>query len=194
MSSRRGAVFKPGGGRAGPPELQSRRRGSFFASKDPALSSWAGEALYCPNSRSTCTEPRWYHRSREDYEPWTVPTPSQGETPSVRQNRPASPAQQVAAPPQADVQKGTRRPCPRRVARRRAGRAASPRVYWLQPCRVGPTRPAIGCGIDYLHMGRGNWTRLGPDLGVRVATSATEVDPRAGDGPVPGSQVKLEGS
>lgn len=112
---------------------------------------------------------------------------------TVRLGRPESPAQQVAAPPQADVQKGTRRPRPQRAARRWAERTASPHVQWLQPCRVGPTRPAIGCGIDYLHMGRDNWTRLGPDLGVRVATAATEVGPRAGDGSAPGSQVKQEG-
>lgn len=68
-----------------------------------------------------------------------------------------------------------------------------PRVHWLHPCRVGPTRPVIGCRIDHLHIGRGNWARLGPALGVRVASAATEVDSRAGDGPVPGSQVKQDG-
>lgn len=68
-----------------------------------------------------------------------------------------------------------------------------PRVHWLQSCRVGPTQPAIGCGTDSLHTGRGNWARLGPALGVRVATAAAEVDSRAGDGPTPGSQVKQEG-
>lgn len=68
-----------------------------------------------------------------------------------------------------------------------------PRVHWLQSCRVGPTRPVIGCETDTLHTGRGKWARLGPALGVRVATAATEVDSRAGHGPVPGSQVKQEG-
>lgn len=120
---------------------------------------------------------------------WIVPRPNHRET--------LSSEAALQAPP------SRWRPLPKPTCRKeRAGLAREgllrggrgvmppPPVHWLQPCRVGPTRLAIGCKIDYLHMGRGNWTRLGPALGVSVATAATEVDPRAGYGLAPGSQVK----
>lgn len=107
--------------------------------------------------------------------PWIVPRPIHRETLSSEAALQAPPSRWRPLP------KPTCRKERASLAREglfggRRGMMPPPRVHWLQPCRVGPSRLAIGCKINYLHMGRGNWTRLGPALGVSVATAATEVD------------------
>lgn len=163
MSSRRGAVLRLGGGITSPPKHQSGRRGCcFFASKElpcPAVSLlWANEALHYQGAVPTLgpdAESPGRTTARGKGMPWVVPTPNHSETLSSKASLQAPPSRW--------------RPLPKPTCRKeRAGLAREgllgggrgvmppPRVHWLQPCRVDPTRPAIGCKIDYLHMGRGN--------------------------------------
>lgn len=108
--------------------------------------------------------------------------------------RSASPARQVVAPPQADVQKGTRLQSRRRAPQQGAGRVAPPhRAHWLRGGRAGPDRRTIGCCPSCLHMGRSCRAQPGPARGTRVAKAAAEVGPRTREGPVPGSQVTPRG-
>ena len=106
--------------------------------------------------------------------------------------RPQAPPGRWRPRPEADVRRGTRRPRPRGAARRWAWRPV-PGSHTVAAARQGGPGSADHWLRDLficIRAGRGARSRRGRE----GAAAAAEVGQRAGDGPVPGSQVTREGS